>query len=637
VRLTLINREKLQSLGSFLVNEFDNLVARIRAAWAVEHGADGEHTHVHAESVSTGRITFSDISAASVNVEQVNNWEPEGLDTAAIIRLSSDSVTPVYLTGIKVPQDEHGNVIDGRVLVLENVSLGTTFVLESESTFSFPRNRFRTPAQADPALATAPGRLFLLPVSLLILTYNAPLARWVVYSRVTDDNVRFRELAGATTHHNLAFGNLLAMRTLRLAFDDRGGAISGIVSAGVPETTVRRVVNAGQYAFDVLHNNIDSAAANRIVCPSGTRFRVHPRETFELMRTAGAWRIVDRADQWIDVVYASGNFTAAGGSSPTWTVEQADQVTLAYQLDGNRMLVSFDLRETSVSGSPTSLQIAIPVGRFAARTMQNRCALALSAGGLVGNAYASVTAGESVIRIFRNETAGAWADATNTTRVSGQIEFFVGDACADIVETHDDVPAINQEHQDADGVTVPHGDVTAENNHSDSPHADVPGSHGDVTGHGDSTTHDDTAHLDEPHQDSPGEGHVDQSHEDHTDDIFAHEDEHFDHGDGLEEQDDHADHTDQFHEDSPHEDSPEIPHEDAAHDDQPHQDFTDHTDDGSHTDSTVTHSDVQHNDGHADTPHTDTPGIESGHLDVPAINQEHEDVGLSCPTSHADV
>jgi hypothetical protein len=292
VRLTLINREKLQSLGSFLVNEFDNLVARIQAGWGVEHDGDGSHTHVHAESVSTGRLTFSDISNAALNVEQYNNLDPEGFSTAAMVRLSSDSVTPVYITGLRVPQDEKGRVLDGRVIVLENATLGTTFVLESESTYSFPRNRFRTPAQADPASTTAPGRLFLLPASLTTLVYSAQKARWVVHGRVTDDNVRYRELAGATTHHNLSFGNLLATRTLRLAFDAKGGAISGITSTGINETHVTRIVNAGQYAFDVLHLNTNSAVENRVACPAGVRYRVHPRETFELMRSASSWRII---------------------------------------------------------------------------------------------------------------------------------------------------------------------------------------------------------------------------------------------------------------------------------------------------------------------------------------------------------
>src|SRR5690606_17792274 len=103
---------------------------------------------------------------------------------------------------------------------------------------------------------------------------------------------------------------------------------------------------------------------------------VHPRETCDLHRTSSGWRIVEKADQWVDMPFDAGNFTTDTG---TWTVAEADQNTYAYQIDGNKMTVSFDIRTSTVASSPTQLRIAVPGGRTIARTMQNRV-LALNAG-----------------------------------------------------------------------------------------------------------------------------------------------------------------------------------------------------------------------------------------------------------------
>ena len=41
MRLILTQRDRLMSLGSFLVDEFDSLISRIRSGWKVEHAEDG--------------------------------------------------------------------------------------------------------------------------------------------------------------------------------------------------------------------------------------------------------------------------------------------------------------------------------------------------------------------------------------------------------------------------------------------------------------------------------------------------------------------------------------------------------------------------------------------------------------------
>lgn len=57
MKLGLINRERLGTLGQFLVEELDSLVARIVGSWNIEHKPDGSHKSVNADSiVSTGDI-----------------------------------------------------------------------------------------------------------------------------------------------------------------------------------------------------------------------------------------------------------------------------------------------------------------------------------------------------------------------------------------------------------------------------------------------------------------------------------------------------------------------------------------------------------------------------------------------------
>src|SRR4051812_16597164 len=105
MKLVLINRERLQSLGSFLVSELDSMVSRIRSAWSVEHKDDDSHGHVHADSIASGRLTFSDISESTVTTAQVNNFSSPDLTTAAILRLDS-ALALVSITGITAPADE---------------------------------------------------------------------------------------------------------------------------------------------------------------------------------------------------------------------------------------------------------------------------------------------------------------------------------------------------------------------------------------------------------------------------------------------------------------------------------------------------------------------------------------------------
>jgi hypothetical protein len=66
MKLTLINREQLQVLGNFLVDEFDSLISRIRTGWNVQHTEDDGHSDITAYSLT---LTADEQSGATGNVD----------------------------------------------------------------------------------------------------------------------------------------------------------------------------------------------------------------------------------------------------------------------------------------------------------------------------------------------------------------------------------------------------------------------------------------------------------------------------------------------------------------------------------------------------------------------------------------
>lgn len=620
MKIALINRERLLSLGQFLVDELDSLVARIRASWEVQHTADGAHAHVTADTISVGRLTYSDIAEVTISTSETNNLDPEGLSTAGLLRLQS-SLGLATITGIHVPQDESGAVLDGRVLVLENISTDTVFTLSAEDTNSSPRNRIITPWGPPLYGDASPMLVYLRPAMVMVLIYNADRARWITQVYRKDENQTFNTLAPAVLN-NVNTAGLRRAGIWRLQFTGTGATISGFDATNVPETTLFRVTNTGLYKFEFLHMNTGSNAGNRIQCPGGVRYMLHPRESVDVVKTATGWRLLEKADQWIDVTFAAGNFTANGAG--TWTVQSADQGTLAYQIDGNKMTVSFFLNSTSVAGGPTSLQIAIPGGRTAARTMVAALAQCVDNGVEKTSAHVAVAAGFAFLFLRVDATAAtAWANSTNATNVSGQITFMVYDDCAAVDEDHSDIAHADTVHADADHSDVTHVDTSHADSHSDSAHAD--GFHSD-------TPHVDTPHSDVSHSDSHTDvAHVDVAHDDVAHEDVAHSDFHEDFpqgGHGDEHDDDpHQDvtHGDAEHEDTAHDD---VAHSDVAHSDVAHDDVT-HADDA--------HGDSAHADTHSDTPHSDTAHVDQGHGDTPHADTAHDDLGYHCDVTHSDI
>lgn len=119
--------------------------------------------------------------------------------------------------------------------------------------------------------------------------------------------------------------------------------------------------------------------------------------------------------RWIAVPYLAATYSASG--SMTWTVEEADQVTLSYTQAGKRLEVAFVIRAAVVGGvASTTLQIALPGrdasgnARVAARDFSEPAFI--NDNGTPGIGVARVTAGASVIAIQRAD-GGNWSAGAN--------------------------------------------------------------------------------------------------------------------------------------------------------------------------------------------------------------------------------
>jgi len=636
MKLILTQRERLQSLGSFLVDELDSLVARIRGSWNVEHKDDDTHGHVHSDSLATGRLTFSDIVSDTVTVNsQQDNYNPAGLDTAALLRINT-SLSTLDITGIQVPQDASGTVLDGRVLTIENVSTTTPIRLFNEHTSSLQRNRILLP-WAPAGTETALQWYFVMPGSVTILIYNAAKTRWIVHGQ-TNEAIRMTA-SFSSSQNDYAPSGFRSSKYLSLTPTAAGLTISGfdgtttVGSTNVPYPSTKVITNDGLYTFDLLHMSSLSATGNRIACPGGVRYRVYPRESVTLYRSASdTWKVAEKADQWVDVAYSAGNFTASAGN---WTVDSGDVDTLCYQLDGNTMTVAFSIKETDVSSTPQSLNIAIPNNRVSARLIRNALAMATDAGTAVNTGFARVTAGGTTIQIFKDSSSTVWtATSSDNTLVSGEITFMVMDASASISEAHQDVAHGDTAHADVEHSDTAHSDVAHGDSHSDASHSDI--AHGDVA----AVAHTDEAHVDVAHSDSAGCNST-TSHEDspHSDSPASHDDSHGDHTDANEppfHEDIHNDFTYAEHGDTAHDDVA------ASHCDSPHAD-TEHTDSAHQDVAAVSHSDSAHTDGghtdsHSDTaPHSDIAHVDVTHSDTAHSDSAHADVGYHTDTAHVDV
>ncbi|HXG70388.1 MAG TPA: hypothetical protein VNJ04_07225 [Gemmatimonadaceae bacterium] len=128
--------------------------------------------------------------------------------------------------------------------------------------------------------------------------------------------------------------------------------------------------------------------------------------------------------EWSAVAFAAGNFTASGVGS--WTVGSLDQTRYAYSLVGKTMTVVFTINEASVSGAPSTLNLAIPGGFTSDGAALGMCARVVDNGGAATTGLCEVANGGTTIRFYTSATAaGTWATSTDNTYVQGSFTFAV--------------------------------------------------------------------------------------------------------------------------------------------------------------------------------------------------------------------
>lgn len=119
---------------------------------------------------------------------------------------------------------------------------------------------------------------------------------------------------------------------------------------------------------------------------------------------------------WVAPAYNAGNFTANVGA---WTVEAADVTHYRYTyLSGNSMLVSFDIRGSSVSLAAGYLFLRVPDGKTIQVNTQG--AGSCNNNGAIGPLAVFGLAGQ-VIYLIPGVVGGTWGVSTNNTTVHGSI------------------------------------------------------------------------------------------------------------------------------------------------------------------------------------------------------------------------
>lgn len=149
--------------------EFDLLNASLNEWREKEHGIDGNHTNITADSmVVSGEMTWGGPIYLHANAvctpaqitANTNDYNPPGIDEATWLRIQTDASR--NLTGIKV-----ANTNKHRLLLLTNV--GTQNIVLKHNVTSTPRYRFACPGSVD----------YTLTASVWVL-YDQHIGNWRV-------------------------------------------------------------------------------------------------------------------------------------------------------------------------------------------------------------------------------------------------------------------------------------------------------------------------------------------------------------------------------------------------------------------------------------------------------------------------
>lgn len=182
--------------------------------------------------------------------------------------------------------------------------------------------------------------------------------------------------------------------------------------------------------FDGTNWNLDDTAlGGTVVIHDASEFNFYkatsgsnPRTLSKIFRIDANGALYERGrtvaiGDWAAVTHSGGNFTASSG---TWTVASGDQILFRYSLVGSILYIRFRIDTSSVSATPLSLRIALPLGLTVAQSSYS--------GDLVyndnntgwnGGGQIHATAGNAYIDLYKRDQS-TWATATDTTYAWGR-------------------------------------------------------------------------------------------------------------------------------------------------------------------------------------------------------------------------
>lgn len=192
--------------------------------------------------------------------------------------------------------------------------------------------------------------------------------------------------------------------------------IRGLV-AGYYDGQVVTIISIGAGQVDLAHQNAGSAAGNRFInmVTSGvTSLALGVGvASYQYDLTTARWRLIAHEQgAYIDMAYASGNFTAQG---TTWTVDSGDLVTMAYYVRGNEVTFKLKVLSSSTGAATNYLDAVLPY--TCARSEYTNLAWGSDAGTYVVTFPEFDTSHNTVIRFYKFNLT-QWALATNTTHVT---------------------------------------------------------------------------------------------------------------------------------------------------------------------------------------------------------------------------
>lgn len=119
--------------------------------------------------------------------------------------------------------------------------------------------------------------------------------------------------------------------------------------------------------------------------------------------------------EWRTLAYRADRFTASEGS---WLVVE-NKVLVRYRKQGTSLWIDFDIRETTVTGTPAELRMALPEG-LTAMWRKTAAVPARDNGGEL-TAIARVQDGGTYISFLTGLNNQLWAAATGDTEIAGQM------------------------------------------------------------------------------------------------------------------------------------------------------------------------------------------------------------------------